>query len=299
MISWQFDYVRPGTIDEATTLMHERGGAIKILAGGTDLLVRMQKGVIRPINLLSLRDLPLNQIRESEEEVEIGSTVVLTELGKSEFLAKHYTALWEGIRQIGAVQVRNRATLGGNICNAAPSADSAPPLLVFGGEVQAMSAEGIRWIPLCAFFTGPGQTVLRPDELVTAIRMPRSGQGSSSAYQKARRTAEDIALVGVAALVEVTSAGMITDLRVAIGAAAPTPLLVPDLVEIVRDARVDKLDLDQIGELAVQACRPIDDVRSSATYRKHLVKTLTKRAILAAIERNPLKPMWGGACNNA
>ena len=162
-----------------------------------------------------------------------------------------------------------------------------------------MSAEGIRWIPLCAFFTGPGQTVLRPDELVTAIRMPRSGQGSSSAYQKARRTAEDIALVGVAALVEVTSAGMITDLRVAIGAAAPTPLLVPDLVEIVRDARVDKLDLDQIGELAVQACRPIDDVRSSATYRKHLVKTLTKRAILAAIERNPLKPMWGGACNNA
>jgi len=293
VINQKFDYFQPASTEEALKILQEKQSEAKLLAGGTDLLVQIQNDLIKPKCLVSMKNLPLSYINQEKDGVRIGSATNINEISNSELIRNNFIALCEAASMIGATQIRNRGTLGGNLCNAAPSADTAPPLLVMNTIIEATSVNGKKTISIDKFFTGPRQTVLNPDELITSIFIPSPKIGTSTAYVKFRRTVEDIALIGVAVLLNINQNGKINEFKVAIGAAAPTPVRAYNAEEMVKGLKVSDLNLEEICESVLSATRPIDDVRASASYRQSLVKILTKRAIKLAMERNPFVKFGG------
>jgi carbon-monoxide dehydrogenase medium subunit len=186
---------------------------------------------------------------------------------------------------LGTPAIRNQATLGGNLCNAAPSADTAPPLLVLGANAKIVGKEGEKIVPIEDFFVGPGQTVLGQDHLLAEIRVPNIPARSGGAYLKQkRRRGADLAVVGVAAWV-VVRGKVLEDVKVALGAVAPTPIRAKEAEEILRGRKLDQELLEKSGQAAASEASPIDDIRSSADYRRELLAVLTKRAITRAIQQ--------------
>jgi carbon-monoxide dehydrogenase medium subunit len=186
---------------------------------------------------------------------------------------------------LGTPAIRNQATLGGNLCNAAPSADTAPPLLVLGAKAKIVGKEGEKTVSLGDFFVGPGQTILGQDHLLTEIQVPNILAHSGGAYVKQkRRQGADLAVVGVAALV-VMEGKVVKDVRIALGAVAPTPIRAKKAEEILRGKKLDQELLEKCGQTAAGEASPIDDIRGSADYRRELLAVLTKRAITQAIEQ--------------
>jgi carbon-monoxide dehydrogenase medium subunit len=280
-----FDYERPASFEDVCRLLNAAGGSKKVLAGGTDLLVKTRHKVIAPEGVISLRDVPgLSDISFSPGKgLLLGAMTRLSDVETADVVKAQYPALAAAVATIGSTQVRNRATIGGNICNAAPSADSPPILMVYGASVIIGDGKTEREVLLEDFFTGPGQTVLRVGEIVKQIFVPTPPQNVFAVYIKAARSALDIALVGVALLAVYDPADLVVkDLKVALAAVAPTPVRSRQMERIVIGNRLDDAIIEKaVGESCTDACS-ITDIRTTEGYRDTLVETHTRRALEAA-----------------
>ncbi len=280
-----FDYIRSSSFEEACRLLRQSNGQRKALAGGTDLLVQIKQGKLHPKAVVSLRDIPeLSFIRPAPERgVSIGAMTPLGVIETSKEILKGWPALAEATSRIGSAQVRSRATLGGNLCNAAPSADTAPILIAYGATAVLGRGKTERSILLEDFFTGPGETELNPGELLKAVHVPPPPPRSFGTYLKASRSGMDLAVVGIGILVVFEPKGEVCrDLRLVLGAVAPTPMRARESEQMVTGRRLDDELIERVGHMASEEARPISDVRSTARYRRKLVNVLTRRALLGA-----------------
>ena len=273
-----FDYLRPTSIEEALRLGAEPGA--RFIAGGTDLMVRLKEGAEQAGTLVSQRSVPgLSGVQESADgALRIGAATPLAEIEGSALLAGRYPALARACSTVGSVQIRGVATLGGNLCNASPTADTLPALLVYGAEVEVEGAQGARRVALDEFVTGPGETVLGASELVVALRLAAPPPGRRSLYEKIGRTALDLAQVNLALALELEE-GIVRRPLLAAGAVAPTPLRLRAVEEAIDGRLLDDALLDEAAGLARREVTPIDDLRASADYRRHLTAVLVRRGL--------------------
>jgi carbon-monoxide dehydrogenase medium subunit len=264
-------------------MLSDRPEAIP-LAGGTDLLVQVKEGARSVETLLSLKRIPELRRFSHNGALTLGSTVTVGQIAADPQVQRDFTALAMGTGLIGSVQIRNMATVGGNLCNAAPSADTAPPLLVLGAQAVIAGPQGERTMSLDALFLGPGRTALQPGELLKAVIVPRQPEGSGSFYVcHTPRARMDLAVVGVAAAITLDGDDTIAEARIALGAAAPTPMRATQAEALLSGQSLTDEILQKAGEEAAHEAAPIDDLRASAAYRRHLVEMLTRRALHGAI----------------
>lgn len=283
----RFEYFEPQTLDEAVALLHRLDGQADVLAGGTDLLVEIKEHLRAPDYVVNIKKIPgLDYLRYDEQTgLRIGPVTTVRMVETSPLIQEKYAGLAEAARQLGSIQVRNRATVAGNLCRASPAADTAPPLIADGATVRLYGPQGERTVLLEQFFIGPGQTILAPNELLVEIAVPGPPPHTGKVYIKhGRRKAMELAVVGVA--VSLTLSGdTCADVRIALGAVAPTPLRVPQAERRLRGMVVNSAAIAAAAEAAREAARPISDVRGSAAYRRELVYVLTKRAVEVALQR--------------
>lgn len=280
----EFEYYAPETLDDAIALLVKLGGQARIMAGGTDLLVKISHRVIRPIALINIKKIRhLETIQyDPEKGLAIGATALLADVAKHPAIREHYPAVADAALNTANVQVRNKGTVVGNLCNASPSADNAPALLCLDATVVIVGPQGERRLALVDFFKGPGMTALAQGEIVTEVRVPPPLPHSGVVYQSlSARGKLDCSAVGVAALVAMEG-DLCLKARVAIGACAPMPMRAVQ-TEAVLTGKV--LDDGLVQEAARTACRetsPITDLRASADYRWKMVDVLTMRVLLEA-----------------
>ena len=285
-----FDYFEPTTLSEASSLLTYYGKDAKILAGGTDLLVRMKRQVLTPRYLINLKRISgLDTITVSDGALRIGALATIRAVHTSSVVREHWGVVAEAAQKMASMQVRNLATIGGNLCNAAPSADMAPALIGLGASVRIVGPSGERTVGLEEFFVGPGATVLGEGEILTELIVSRPRPKTGAVYIKyAIRKAMDIALVGVAVVTTLdASSKRLDDVRVVLGAVAPTPLRARRTEEVLRGRAVPLEDvaLGEAAEIAMEEAKPISDVRASEYYRRKLVGVLVRRATSQALER--------------
>ncbi len=272
-----FEYHEPQSLAEVTSLLAAYGESARVLAGGTDLLVQMRKGRQQPHHLLNIKTVPgLEQIAVAEDGVEIGAAVTLGE--GERFLAAYpeYGVLRQAMHSVASVQIRHRATLAGNVCNASPAADTLPALVVLGAKIKIHGTHGDRLVPVERFITGPGRTVLLTGEVVSAVVLPRPESGSRGVYRrKARRPSLDLATASAA----VFAAG--GGYRIALGAVAPTVVRVREAERLLAREGLSAATAAEAARLAKAEAKPITDVRGTAEYRRELVAALVEEALLA------------------
>jgi CO/xanthine dehydrogenase FAD-binding subunit len=278
-----FAYFAPQHLDEALDILQQHPEA-QVLAGGTDLLVQAHERNRSIAALVNLRRIPeLNRVTFNGS-LSLGAMQTVGKVAAHATIRQEYTALAMGAGLIGSVQIQNMATVGGNICNASPSADSAPGLLALDARVVLASTQGERSLPLEAFFQGPGQTALQAGELLIRLELPRPPAHSGSFYLRhTPRARMDLAFVGVAAAVQLSESGEICCVRIALGAVAPTPLRAVGAEQRLAGGRPDAALINEAALLASAEAHPIDDLRASADFRRHLVQVLTRRALEGAI----------------
>ena len=279
----EFDYYQPKDFAEAFELLMLPDKVVMPLAGATDIIPMARDEHIKPHVVVDIKALPgLCEIKETEEGLLIGAAVRMSELANSALVQEHAAVLAEGAATVGHVQVRNRATLGGNMCTASPAGDTFPALLVLEAEVLVRGAAGERSIPVLEFFKGPRRTALQKGELVVGVMIPKLA-GAQGHYAKlSRRKTADLAVVGVAALAVPVAESY--EWRVALGAVAPTAIRVPAAEKILA-AGYDEAAIEAAAAEAHAACAPIDDIRSSAEYRREMVMNITKRVIGQVIDK--------------
>jgi carbon-monoxide dehydrogenase medium subunit len=270
-----FRYERPASVAEATALLAAARGRARVLAGGTDLMVALRAGVARPELVVDVKRLPgLTDITWTRDgDLVLGACVLVQRVAEDARIRETFPALAEGAAEIGSLQIRSRATVGGNLANASPCMDTAPPSLVLGARLKVAGPRAEREIPLPEFFRGVKQTSLAPDEVVTAVFVPKPAPGLRSAFGKIKRVfGHDLALVNAAAAFD-TAAGTV---RVAIGSCGITPLLAPPLTGVDPSADAEAVGR-RLAALALELICPIDDVRASAEYRRDMTATLCRR----------------------
>jgi carbon-monoxide dehydrogenase medium subunit len=285
----EFQYLAPKSVQEAGSLLQEYIGKAKVMAGGTDLLVNMKHRTVAPKYVIGLKNVPdLDGITYSEAGgLRLGTLVNHQSIAVSPIIRDRFGALATACSKIGTPQIRSMGTIGGNLCNAAPSADSAPPLIALGSVLKLVSPERERIIPLEEFLTAPGETILIDGEILVEIQVPNLPSHTGLVYFKLpARTAVDIAAVGVAALIALDSEDeTCTDAKIVLGAVAPTPIRAKRGEEIIRGKQIEDNLIQKVAELASEEAQPISDVRSSAHYRVEMVKVLTKQAINLALKQ--------------
>lgn len=279
----EFNYQAPRTLEDALALLSEaaaRGERSYPLAGGTNLMPQMKEGLITPALVVNLKRIPgLRAITVDEQGLHLGPLVTAAELIRSPLVQAHCPVLAQAAATMAGVQVRNMATLGGNLCNASPAGDLAPSLIAVQAVAEIRGANGMRLVPLDGFFTGPGQNVLAPGELLTGVTVPATETPTSAVYLKhALRQAMAISVVGVAAALQRRN-GVCLDARIALGAVAPTPVRSRQAEDALRDQALTPETIDNAARLAAADSRPIDDLRNSAWYRRRIVEVLTRRAL--------------------
>jgi carbon-monoxide dehydrogenase medium subunit len=283
----RFELATPDSVDACLAVLARHGAGAKLLAGGTDLLPQLKNHLLKPahvVDLSGVRDLRVLE-GDARKGFRIGANVTARELELHPGLKAAYPALAESGALVGSIQVRNLATLGGNMCNAAPSADMAPPLVALEAEAVIAAPRGRRRVPMADFFKGVRQTVLGPDELLIEFAVPALPPRSGGAYLRHTPRRElDIAVVGVASQITLTD-GVCGKARICLAAVAPTPVRATAAEQALQGQPLNAQTIERAAELAVQAARPIDDQRGSADFRRHLVKVLTRRTLTVALER--------------
>lgn len=277
-----FEYLAPTTLAAAVAALATPGA--RPLAGGTDLIPQLREGRRRVARVVDLKHIPdLVAITPLPDGgARIGAAASATAVAEHAALARAYPALVETARLIGSYQIQNRASLGGNVCNAAPSADAAPVLICLGVQAEVAGPGGQRTLPLEALFRGPGETALAPGELLAALVLPPPAVRSAAKYVRfTPRNEMDIAIAGAGAWLRLAEDGTIAAARIALAAVAPTPLRVPKAEQALLGQRPTAPLLAEAGQLAAHAARPISDTRGSAEYRRELTKVLTARALAA------------------
>lgn len=287
MLIPRFQYHSPSSLDEACEIKADLKANGSILAGGTDLIVNMKKGVTVTKNLISLKNIkeaPLKSIISSNGKTRIGACVTASQLISSEHIRDTYSALAAGAESLGSPLVRNMATIGGNLVTARPAADLPPSLLSYKGKVILKSVSGSREVELDEFFTGPGKTVLNVDEILTEVILDAPPPYSGCGYIKlGTRNALEISLVNVAAFITLDSPdGTVTNARIFLGAVGPTPIRALTAEKrLIGQKPGDEL-FSSAGEDAAGDSKPIDDFRGSAEYRTDMIKVLTRKALTEA-----------------
>ena len=277
----KFDYYQPESLNEAYRLMEENEGRARYIAGGTDIIWRIKQGVIKADALISLRRIrPLEGITRNGG-LTLGSMALFRNIEKDSSIARDYPSLTQAVSILANPQVRNVATVGGNLCNGAPSADSVPPLMVLEAVLTLEGPGGSREVPIGNFFTGPGQSCMDRTEILTQIKIPKKVFNSGSAFLKKGRVSQDIAVVNAAAFL-VMEGKICRKCRLAVGAVAPVPLRLTNIEEMVEGREIDPELLDRVGEMVERAVSPITDVRSTENWRRVMSGVLVKRAIQKA-----------------
>ena len=284
-----FDYSRATTIDEATGLLQQAQGRARILAGGTDLLVALRERRMTTdlvIDVKSIAELAALSY-DAETGLHIGAATPCWRIYGDANIARLYPGMVDAVRQIGGVQIHGRASLGGNLCNASPAADSIPALIVHAAQAEVAGPAGRRMVPVEQFCSGPGRTVLQPAELLVALHLAPPLPHSCGAYVRfTPRNEMDISVVGAAAWVQLTNEGdRFVRGRVALAAVAPTPLAVPSIEAALAEQPVNDASFVAAAAIAQEAARPITDMRGTAEYRRQIVGVLVRRALEMAVER--------------
>jgi aerobic carbon-monoxide dehydrogenase medium subunit len=284
-------YVSPTSVEEAVLLLSKYGDKAKVVAGGSDVLVQMKRDALQTDVVISLSGVRgLEYIKGDQAKgVTIGALALIRDIAQSPLIKSAFPIVAQAAAMLGTPAIRNQATVGGNLCNAAPSADMAPALIVCGATAKIAGPGGVRDVPVEGFFVGPGATVLKQHEFLLEILVPGRPPRSAGTYLKhTRGRGADLAIVGVAAFV-VMDGERIADMRIALGAVAPTPIRAKRAEAILRGAAISDRLLEEAAQAAADESKPIDDVRSSAEYRRTLVNVLTKRAVAQAIEQAQLE----------
>lgn len=281
---FDFEYIRPISVSDAVDFLKAHGSETRMLAGGTDLLIQLRNNEIKPLFILDLKHIPELQtgIQQKNGIVSISAIVTMSDLIMNELINRYFPALIDAAKVIGSVQIRNRATLIGNICNASPAADSAPPLLVYGAEVVALGPKGIRHIPLNEFFVRSGVTILQEDEFVTFLELPIPQKKMGAAHvRRTRRRGHDLASVTLCCGVEET--GIV---RLSYGSVGPRPMLVVDESGVLVDKKASEESKAVVFESMFSQANPSKtSMRASPAYRLAMLRVLGKEALELAISR--------------
>lgn len=296
-----FDYLIPKDHAEASTLLAADNGVTRPFQGGTDFLIRARGGFVKPARVVDLKRLPgMQEIHLSPDGwLVIGAACTMNQVAAHPLVRAHYDLLAQACNSVASYQLRNRATIGGNCCNASPAADTAPALYCLDAVAETYGPAGARRIPIASFFVGPGRTALQPGEFLTSLHLPPTPTGALGVYNKLGRTkVGDISMVSVAVYYS-TAGGRPTTVEggrpsavggphwaIALGAVGPTPLRAPEAeAALIADASPE--GVRRAAALAAAAGRPIDDIRASAAYRRAMVEVLTRRGIEAILAGRP------------
>jgi CO/xanthine dehydrogenase FAD-binding subunit len=284
-----FDYVSARSVEQVFSLLSLHGENARILNGGTDILVQMRGGARRASLLVDIKLIPeVNQLAyDPIEGLSIGAAVPCWKLCSHAAVMKYYPGLVDAASLIGGVQIQSRATIGGNLCNASPAADSIPALIVHQAVCVIAGPRGLRELAVEGFCLAPGQTALQPGEFLVSLRLPPPQTGFGAGYLRfTPRSEMDIAVAGAAAAVVLQAGGAVFEsARIALGAVAPTPLFVPEAGEALRGQPVSKENILRAAQIAQQAAHPITDMRGTGAQRKQLCLVLMRRALERAVER--------------
>jgi carbon-monoxide dehydrogenase medium subunit len=280
-------YEAPETLQAAVALLAKANGAARVLAGGTDVIVQMETDLIEPQLLVDIKKIPdVRQITVENGGFRVGAAVPGMDVVNHPAFAKAWPGVVDGVKLIGSIQIKGRASIGGNLCNASPAADSVPPLIAAGAMARVVGPAGTRDVPVEAIPTGPGKTSLARGEIIASFLFPARPPHASDAYQRfTPRTEMDIAVVGIGVNLTLDGSGTCTAARVALGAVAPTVLLVKECADALTGSKLDDKALDRLAAAASAACRPIDDKRGTREYRIKVAGVLARRTALQALER--------------
>src|SRR5438132_10749400 len=278
----EYEMVAPGSLHAIVSLLAKEPGVWLPIAGGTDVMVQYAAGKLPARRLVSIWNLPeLRHIEVTAEEIRIGAACTYTDLCKHEIVGSEFPLLQSAARWTGGVANQNRGTIGGNIVNASPAADSLPALLVYGSELILVSIRGERRVPYLGFHTGYKTTKLAADELVRAVSLRRRfSEYLHHARKDGARSAQAISKVCIAALGRRLADGLVDDVRIALGSVAPVPLRLIDTEREVKGRGIDSLRVTLAGKVAASDIRPIDDIRSTARYRTEVAKNLVEEFLL-------------------
>ncbi|NPV78283.1 MAG: xanthine dehydrogenase family protein subunit M [Anaerolineae bacterium] len=279
----ELEYVMPASLDEASKFLIEHTGEAKPFMGGTDCFVRLRDGAWNLKYLVNVKGLDgTNEIRfDPKNGLTIGAAVPMNKIVSHPDINKHYPLLTEAARTVASYQLRSRATIGGNICNASPAGDTIGACIVYGGKLNVHSIKGKRLEPLASFFKGPGKTVLEPGDIVTSISFPLPPPNHVGRYIKlGRNKISDLAIVGVTVLgYPDSNAKSGYTFKIALASVAPVPLVPLKAEQILADKPLNENIISEAAQAAMDSCTPIDDVRSSARYRKYMIRNLTRQAL--------------------
>ena len=286
---------QPTTLQEASRLLKDKGAGGRFLAGGTDLVIAIKEKGLIPKYVVDLKKVPgLSGIRENADgSIAIGALTTMREIETDSLLNKKYPFLCQSAAEVGSIQIRNRATVGGNMANATPSADVAPSLIALNATAKIVDAGGERIVALEEFFRGPGQTIMNPHEILTEIIIPKTSQQLVGEYIKfSPRDMMDLAYVGVAVAYNIAADKRCIGVRIVLGAVAPTPIRARNAEALLEGHLLTQELAAKVGAVAAQESKPISDVRSSADYRRAMVGAMTKRALLNAAVPRTNKVSW-------
>ncbi|MCJ7695738.1 MAG: xanthine dehydrogenase family protein subunit M [Anaerolineaceae bacterium] len=278
-----FSYYHPTEISTLFDLMQQYGSSFRLLAGGTDLLVRLKSGRVKPDAVIDIKGIPdlKGGIQQTADFITLGGLTLMATLESDPLIKRSFPALAEAANNVGSVQIRNRATIAGNICNASPAADSAPPLLIYNAKVHCVSSNGSRILPLREFITGPGRTALSSGELVTEIILPIPSDNQAAAFTRlTRRKGVDLATINLCC--QVSTSGVT---RFALGAVGPVPFIVEEGDGFLSSTKVSAEDKRSRIKAIMEQATPITDVRASKEYRQAMLTVLGQRALTMALER--------------
>ena len=283
------DYISPTSVKEAIDILAREGDRARFLAGGTDILVQLRAARRQPDLLVDVKSIPeLNQLSYTPSEgLTLGAAVPCYKIYDDDAVASAYPALIDSTLIIGGIQIQGRASVGGNVCNSAPSADAIPALIALGATVEIVSTQGHRRVAVEDFCTGPGENVMRPDEMMVSIHIPPPPPNFGSRYIRfIPRNEMDIAVVGAGVSVELSDdKATIKSARISLASVAPTPLFVKEAGDALAGQPITEENIRKASDLAKKAARPITDMRGTIDYRIHLCEVLTRRALNTAIER--------------
>jgi len=280
-------YTAPATVDEAVKALAGAAGQARVLSGGTDLLVQLKSGRLKPELIVDTKHIPgIIGIREEGDYFVVGSATPGVMISADQRLEHAWPGIVEGVDLIGSTQIQGRASIAGNLCNASPAADSVPPVIAARATAVVVGPNGRREVPVESIVTGPGQTSLQKGELVVEFRIPKPKSRQSDAYLRfIPRTEMDIAVVGCAVNVTLDAGGACTDARVVLGAVAPTQIICEEAARALIGHKLDDDTLQRLDAAARGSCRPITDKRGTIEYRTKVAGVLARRAAAIAFER--------------
>ncbi len=283
------DYIAPKTIGEAVQAMASHGDRARAMAGGTDLIVQMRGGRRTPELVVDLKDIPeLSQVKnDAQKGLTIGASAPCYQIYQDSGVASAYPCLIDSASLIGSIQIQGRASIGGNLCNAAPSGDAIPSLIALGGTATIVGANGSREVPVEEFCTGPGQNVLQPGEILVSISLPAPQANSGANYLRfIPRNEMDIAVVGVGTSVVLDASGQnFVSARISLASVAPTPVFAKEAGDSLAGKPVSDEAIEEAAKQAMAAAKPISDMRGTVRQRTHLVGVLTRRTLNNAVKR--------------